>query len=88
MKLVSESLSEFFQSIKEDTGMVGYGVGTLQTPQQQQILNKLKKKKELDEDNIHPEDKIGRAIAKKMKVPMYFKSTKKGREVHQTLRSK
>jgi len=41
----------------------------------------------LEEDSINPTDKIGVAMAKKMKVPIYFKKGK-GQTIHQKKVSK
>jgi len=41
---------------------------------------------QLMEEQVHPADKIGQSMLKKMKTPNYFKQNKKG-EVHQTLES-
>ena len=51
--------------------------------QAKSIITKKKKKKKLEEENINPYDKLGVAMAKKMKVPITFKKHKKDQGVSQ-----
>lgn len=72
---------------------VGYFSGSVISPKDQrrdaktEKIAKFKKankesEEELEEEMVHPDDKIGNAMLKKMKVPQPFTSNKKG-EVHQ-----
>ena len=67
---------------------VGYGSGTIRYPNRAKYLNHKNPTEpegpddELEEEQVHPDDKIGQSMLKKMGVPSYFKSNKKG-EVHQ-----
>ena len=68
------------------TSASGIG-GSLQTPQSKRRLTRaeadLEREGELEEEQVHPDDKIGNMMLKKMGVPSYFKSNKKEQSVSQ-----
>lgn len=63
----------------------GVGSGDLwgAHPKRKKVYRKRKKSKSISEDSINPYDKIGAAMAKKMKVPLYFKKGKGRKDVEQ-----
>jgi hypothetical protein len=78
------------EDIDEDLGLSGSGSGTLQTPQSKRQFNRAKQigippdeleEEEVNEMNVHPEDKIGQMMLKKRGLPNYFIT--KGEETHQ-----
>lgn len=81
-----EELLNMEKKLKEGCACLN-SVGSMQTPRSQRLQAKKQQEEkediaELDEEMVHPDDKIGNAMLKKMKVPQPFKSNKKG-EVHQ-----
>ncbi len=67
----------------------GYDTGAMTTPQSKKAYVRAKEVKdfddatELEEEQVHPDDKIGQSMLKKMGVPNYFTSDKKKQETHQ-----
>lgn len=61
--------------------------GSIQTPQSKRRLTKaevdLEREGELEEEQVHPDDKIGNMMLKKTGTPTYFESDKKKQTVSQ-----
>ena len=85
IKLNRMLTEKFMKKIKENTGK-GKGTGTLQTPESKRAFTRAKKvndeAEELEEEQVHPDDKIGQAMLKKTGTPSTFTSGP-GQEVHQ-----